>query len=439
MAYGPFENPSWQQDLPSPYFAESHRAFQKACRAFIDEHLNAHALEWEREENVPESVWNRFGEANMLIPALPASLPTKWLRKLNLSTLPGGLDAEVFDGLHSYIYFDEMARSGLLAIPGSLMAGMAYGVPPILHYGSSELQERLLPELLSASKRCCIAVTEPEAGSDVAGMTTTAEKSKDGKHYIVNGAKKWITNGLWAEYATMAVRTGGLGAKGLSLLVVPLKNQAGVTVRKLPLGGGNTAGTAYIDLEDVQVPVENLIGREGSGMSYIMANFNHERMAVSITVTRQARVALDATVKYCLKREAFGKVLMDQPVIRKRLAKCGAEVETMTAWLETLSYQMQKMGKEQADARLGGLIALAKAKAGKVLEKCASCAVLLHGGAGYTRSGQGELVEKIYREISGARIPGGSEDVMFDLAIRQLVKTYNASLDRPGLKRSSRL
>lgn len=111
MAYGPFENPSWQQDLPSPHFAESHRAFQKACRAFIDEHLNAHALEWEREENVPEPVWNRFGEANMLLPALAAPLPTKWLKKLNLSTLPGGLDAENFDDLHSYIYFDEVRQS----------------------------------------------------------------------------------------------------------------------------------------------------------------------------------------------------------------------------------------------------------------------------------------------------------------------------------------
>jgi acyl-CoA dehydrogenase len=265
-----------------------------------------------------------------------------------------------------------------------------------------------------------------------------------------------ITNGIWADYATMAVRTGGPDAGGLSLLVVPLNGHPGVTTRKLPLGGGNTAGTAYIDLDDVQVPSENLIGKQGMGMKYVMSNFNHERMALSITITRQARVALSATFRYCMKREAFSKTLMDQPVVRKRLAKCGAEVETLTTWLEQFSYQLHHMSKEQADIRLGGLIALAKAKAGKVLEKCASCAVLLHGGNGYTRSGQGELVEsgseislrdlicaddaiEIYREVSGARIPGGSEDVMFDLAVRQLLKHYKDNLQRSKSEGASNL
>ena len=191
----------------------------------------------------------------------------------------------------------------------------------------------------------------------------------------------------------MVVRTGGPGAAGLSLLVVPLKGHPGVTTRKLPLAGGSTAGTAFIDLDEVEVPVENLIGKEGMGMKYAMSNFNHERMAVCVSVTRQSRVALDATFKYCLKREAFGKPLMEQPVVRKRLAKCGAEIETLTTWLELFSYQLHRLSKEEADARLGGMIALAKAKAGKVLEKCSSCAVLLHGGNGYTRTGQGELVE----------------------------------------------
>ncbi|KAH7078182.1 acyl-CoA dehydrogenase/oxidase [Paraphoma chrysanthemicola] len=422
--YSPFEDPPWLQGMPSPYYNESHYRFQRACREFIDEKLNVHAVQWEREGAVPPEVWYSFAEANMLIPNLAAPLPVKWLKRLGLTTMPGGLQAQDFDDMHSYIYFDEMARSGLLAVPGSLMAGMAYGVPPILQYGSPELQERFLPDLLSGRKRTCIAVTEPDAGSDVAGLTTTAEKSEDGRYYIVNGNKKWITNGIWADFATMAVRTGGSGAAGLSLLVVPLNGHPGVITKKIALGGGNTAGTAFIELDDVRVPVENLIGEEGMGMAYIMNNFNHERMAVSITVTRQARVALDTTFKYCLKREAFGKTLMDQPVIRKRLAKCGAEVETLTAWIENLSYQLHHLSKQQADIRLGGLIALAKAKAGKVLEKCASCAVLLHGGNGYTRSGQGELVEKIYREVSGARIPGGSEDVMFDLAVRQLVRQH---------------
>jgi acyl-CoA dehydrogenase len=143
---------------------------------------------------------------------------------------------------------------------------------------------------------------------------------------------------------------------------------------------------------------------------------------------------------YVLKREAFGKTLIEQPVVRHRLAKAGAELEMLQSWVESFIYNMTQLSKEEADVRMGGLTALAKAKAGMVFNECAQTAVLLFGGNGYTRTGQGEIAEKMYREVMGARIPGGSEDVMLDLAIRQLVKNYQretAKLDRP--KGSSKL
>lgn len=204
-----------------------------------------------------------------------------------------------------------------------------------------------------------------------------------------------ITNGIWADYATMAVRTGGPGANGLSLLVVPLKDYPGVSTRKIIVGGQNTAGTAYIELDDVKVPVENIIGKEGQGMKYIMTNFNHERLTVAIGVVRQARVTLSAAFEYCMKREAFGKTLMDQPVVRHRLAKSGAKLESMWAWLEQIAFQMSKLSKDEADMQLGGLTALAKAQAAKVLDDCARCSVLLFGGNGFTQSGQGEIPESL--------------------------------------------
>ena len=191
----------------------------------------------------------------------------------------------------------------------------------------------------------------------------------------------------------MAVRTGGPGASGLSLLVVPLKNYPGVTMRRLKVAGQICGGTTYIELDDVKVPVENLIGEEGMGMKYIMTNFNHERLIIAVGVTRQARVALSTAFEYCLKREAFGKTLMDQPVVRHRLAKAGAELESLSSWIEQFLYQLNNMSKEEGDMRLGGLTALAKAKAAMVLNECAQCAVLLFGGLGFTKTGQGELVE----------------------------------------------
>ncbi|GAM86071.1 hypothetical protein ANO11243_040810 [Dothideomycetidae sp. 11243] len=260
-----------------------------------------------------------------------------------------------------------------------------------------------------------------------------------GQHTDHSG-QKWITNGFWSHYATMAVRTGGPGAGGLSLVVVPLKGHPGVTMRRLKVQGQVSAGTTYIELDDVEVPVENLIGKEGMGMKYIMTNFNHERLTIAVTATRQARVALSAAFEYCLKREAFGKSLMDQPVVRHRLAKCGAPLEAQWAWLETFVYSMTKMPRDEADVALGGLTAAAKANAGIVLNECAQCAMLLFGGNGYTRTGQGEIAERLSREVFGVRVPGGSEDVLLDLSIRQLVKNYQnktKAMERP--RGSSRL
>ena len=192
----------------------------------------------------------------------------------------------------------------------------------------------------------------------------------------------------------MAVRTSGPGPSGLSLLLVPLLDYPGVTMRHLKVGGHLTSGTTFIELADVEVPVSNLIGEEGQGMKYIMTNFNHERLTVAIGVTRQARVALSAAFQYCLQREAFGKVLMEQGVVRHRLAKAGALLESQWAWVEQFVYQMTKLKKTEADAELGGLTALAKAQAGIVLDECARCAVLLFGGNGFTKSGKGEIAER---------------------------------------------
>ncbi len=154
----------------------------------------------------------------------------------------------------------------------------------------------------------------------------------------------------------MAVRTGppGSGAAGLSLLVVPLKSHPGVVMRRLRVMGQFSAGTTYIELDNVKVPVENLIGAEGQGMQYIMTNFNHERLAVAVGATRMARVALSAALEYIMRREAFGKPLVEQPVVRHRLAKAGALLESQWAWVEQFCYQLTKMAKKDADRELGG-------------------------------------------------------------------------------------
>ncbi|KAI9735364.1 MAG: hypothetical protein M1818_006559 [Claussenomyces sp. TS43310] len=360
----------------------------------------------------------------MLIPNLPAPLPVKLLKEIGIEELPGGLKVADFDYLHTLIYTDELARVGTKGPTGAITIGYAFGLPPLLKFGSQALQRKFVPDIITGKRRICIAITEPGAGSDVANIAATAERTQDGKHFIINGSKKWISNGIWCDYATMLVRTGKEGPKGLSLMVVPLKDTRGVTMRRMKVQGQTAAGTTFIELDDVKVPVENLIGDENRGMIYVMQNFNHERLTISVTVNRLARVALVSAFEYCMKREAFGKTLIEQPVVRHRLAKCAAALEAHFAWVQGMVFQVANMSKERADAELGGLTALAKAQAGIVLNECASTAVLLFGGNGFTKTGQGEVVERIYREIFGSRIPGGSEDVMLDLSIRQLVKTF---------------
>ncbi|KAK2738876.1 hypothetical protein FQN57_006891 [Myotisia sp. PD_48] len=427
----PFSEPPWLSGLPSPYYTDAHRKFQKACRAFMYEHLHQYGLEYERNAEVPASVYQTFSKHNMLLPMLPEPFPAKLLKQLGINDILG-VKVEDWDLSYTAIYMDEMARSGLSGPPSALTTGMAFGIPPLISFANKDVQDRFLPDLLTGKKRTCIAITEPDAGSDVANITTKAVKSADGKHYIVNGTKKWITNGIWADYSTMAVRTGGPGAAGLSLLVVPLKGYPGVTMRRIIVGGQKSAGTTFIELDDVKVPAENLIGVEGEGMKYIMKNFNHERLSIAISIARKSRVALSSAFEYCLKREAFGKPLMDQPVVRHRLAKAAAEVEMLSAWVEQFVYQVRNLPKEEGDLRLGGLTALAKAKAGMVINEVAQAAVLLFGGAGYTLSGQGELAQRILQDVSGFRIPGGSEDVMLDLAIRQQVKLYKTATKKLG-------
>lgn len=177
--------------FPSPYYNDSHKKWQNTCRAFIREYLHPYAMEWEEAGDVPLHVFETFSKNNMLIPNLPAPLPVHTLKSLGIHELLGGLKVEDFDHIHFAIYISEMKAAGVGGPPSSLSTGMAYGIPPIIKFGSKQLQDRFLPLLFKGGKRICLAITEPDAGSDVASIATMAVKTEDGKHYIVNGTKKW--------------------------------------------------------------------------------------------------------------------------------------------------------------------------------------------------------------------------------------------------------
>ncbi|GAA5838100.1 hypothetical protein JCM5353_004497 [Sporobolomyces roseus] len=425
MPYGsltPFAEPAFYRDLPSPYYKESHKVLRKAIREWVDKYLMDVSYTWEEETKcVDPKVYQQMADDGLLVVlAFGTKIPKKWAKPDG--TVFGGVKVEEWDGFHDMIVIDEIHRCGSLGVGQGLCGGLQIGIPPIYNFGSQELQDRVLPEILSGKKRICLAITELNAGSDVKNLSTSAELSEDGKHFIVNGTKKWITNGVYSDYFTTAVRTSGTGGdiKGISFLLIP--KTEGVTARKMSMAGQHSAGTTYLTFEDVKVPVENLIGEQDNGFKLIMSNFAHERLMISYVAHRLARVCIEDAMNYASKRKVFGKRLIDSEVIRNKFANMARVIESQQAWLESIVYISNNLPHDQANAKLGGLTALIKANASIALELVASESVQILGGIGLTKGGIGERIERIRRDVTGVKIPGGSEEIMLDNAVRQEIR-----------------
>eukprot|EP00466_Bigelowiella_natans_P002774 jgi/Bigna1/35751/e_gw1.11.112.1 len=407
----PWGDPSWYQGNNSPYYTDSHIKWRKRVRKFMEEVIEPNVHEWDESYQFPKYVFKKFYEAGLM----PGIVGPPWDESLcGVAPPEGG-----FDSFHELILVDELARCGSGGIMWALFAGISIGLPPILHFGSEELKRKVAPPCLRGDKFICLAITEPWAGSDVANIRTTAKR--EGDFYIVNGAKKWITNGIWSDYFTVAVRTGGKGAKGISMLLVE-KAMPGVKCRHMKCMGVWPSGTTYITFEDVKVPASNIIGKEGEGFRQIMYNFNHERWSLVCQSNRLARVCFEEAFKYAMKRKTFGKRLIDHQMIRFKLAEMVRQIDATHSWTENVTYQLQTMKKKEQNLKLGGTIALLKAQSSKVFEYCAREAAQIFGGASYVRGGVGEKIERMYREVRAYAIPGGSEEILEDFAVRQAAR-----------------
>lgn len=413
----PFGDANWYQGYKSPYYNETHVALRQEIREFVDKNISPYVEEWDETGKIDPTLYKRFADAGYL--AMVAGLKdiTKGLTTWKLKSVK----PEDIDVFHELIITDELSRGGAGGPVWNIVGGFSIGLPPLVKFGKPELIKRIVPSILDGDKRICLAITEPDAGSDVANITTTAEKTADGKHYIVNGMKKWITNSIWADYFTVAVRTGDEGMGGISMLLLE-KTMPGIDVSPIYTQGMRTSGNGFISFDDVKVPVENLIGQENKGFKVIMTNFNHERLGVIMQANRFARLCLEEALKYAHKRETFGKPLIKHDVIRNKLGQMASKVEAGHAWLESLLYQSKNMSEEEAMFRLGGPIAGCKAFVTQTFEYCAREASQIFGGLSYTRGGRGGVVERLYREVRAYAIPGGSEEIMLDLSIRQAVK-----------------
>ncbi|MEQ1863334.1 MAG: acyl-CoA dehydrogenase family protein [Micropepsaceae bacterium] len=376
----------------SPFYTETHHAWRRELRKFVDREMMPFVDEWEEKGEFPRELYKKASEFGLSRMGYPEEY--------------GGVK-EGLDRFHSIVTAEEMARMGAGGINASLMVH-GIGLPPILAIGTPEMKMHIAPQVLSGDKLISLAITEPSGGSDVAQLKTRAVR--DGDHFVVNGSKMFITGGMRADYFTTAVRTGGPGMGGISLLLIEA-DTPGVSRTNLKKQGWWASDTAAIYFQDVRVPAANLIGGENQGFMGIMLNFNGERLGMAASANAYARVCLEDAVKWARERTTFGKRLADHQVIRHKIADMVRQINATQAYLEMCAWRVQNGETPAAD------LALLKVQATLTMEYCAREAMQIMGGTGYMR---GSRVERIYREVRVNAIGGGSEEIMRDLAARQM-------------------
>lgn len=378
---------------PSRHYGPEHAAFRDSVRRFVAREIAPHADAWDEAGEFPRELYRKAAGAGLFAIGYPEAF--------------GGTGPEGDDPFLRLVLSEELAWCG----SGGTAAGLfshTIGAPPIAAAGSPALQARVLPAILDGSAISALAVTEPGGGSDVARLATTARR--EGDEYVVNGSKTFITSGLRADYLTTAVRTGGPGAGGVSLLLIE-GGHPGVSRRPLRKMGWWASDTAEIHFQDVRVPAANLVGAEGQGFPIIMRNFNNERMSLAASASGAAQACLHDALEWARLRRTFGQRLADHQVIRHKLVDMADAIEATRALLDGLAARLAAGESPVAQ------IAMAKNHAARCMQFCADAAVQILGGTGFMR---GNRVERIYRDVKVMMIGGGAEEVMKDLAARQL-------------------
>lgn len=376
----------------SPYYNDSHEEWSTTVKKFVAREIEPNIDAWERAGTLPRELHRKAAEVGILGLGFPEEY--------------GGI-TEGIDRFHGLITGIEMAQVGAGGLLASLMIhGVA--LPPVIAAGSTAIKERVVPSVLAGEKIIALGVTEPSGGSDVAALKTRAERRGD--RYIVNGSKIFITSGMRADYYVVAVRTGGPGARGISLLLLE-KGMKGFTQTPLEKMGWHCSDTATLYFEDVEVPAENLIGEEGGAFRGLMANFNGERIGIASSSNAFAMVCLEDALTWARERETFGMKLNQNQAIRHKFAEMSRQILATQAWVDRACDSVMR-GQDDA-----GEIALLKIQGTRTLEYCAREAAQILGGASYLR---GCKIERIYREVRPNVIAGGSEEIMLDLAAKQL-------------------
>ncbi|MFQ5632280.1 MAG: acyl-CoA dehydrogenase family protein, partial [bacterium] len=344
--------------MKSPYFSEEHELFRATAREFMQKEVVPFASQWEKEKRIPRALWKKMAELGFL----GINFPEKY----------GGAGADFF---YTVAFLEEVGHCALAGFTAAVLVQQYMATAHIERVGSEELKEKYLVPSIAGKKVGALGITEPNAGSDVAAIRTRA--IRDGDHYVINGSKTFITNGVDGDFVTIAVKTDPeAGTEGISIIVVDT-DTPGYSAKRLDKMGLHCSDTGELSFDDVRVPASNLIGQENMGFYYIMESFQLERLGAAITSFATTETCLEETLKYITEREAFGKPLAKFQVIRHALANLASELEAVkqltyyTSWL----YEQGEQAIRECS--------MAKMLATELSKKAADTCLQFFGGYGY--------------------------------------------------------
>ncbi|MBD8037902.1 acyl-CoA dehydrogenase family protein [Solibacillus sp. A46] len=377
-------------------FTEEHEMFRKALRKMLDKEAYPYFEQWEKDRDIPREFWLKLGENGFLCPMVSEEY--------------GGL---ALDFGYSAILTEELERVG---------AGLASGIslhsdivtPYIEAYGTTSQKEKWLPKSVTGEYISAIAMTEPGAGSDLAGIQTTAKKDDD--FYILNGEKTFITNGIHADYVVVVCKTDPQASpayKGVSLLIVENGTPGFKRGKKLDKIGMHSADTGELIFEDVRVPAENLLGEENRGFYYLMEKLQQERLIVAIETQIEAECCLQLTVDYVKERKAFGSRIADFQNTQFKLAEMATEIELGRTYVDSL------IEKHIAGKDIVKEVSMAKWWISEMAKRVVADCLQLHGGYGYMEEYE---IARRYRDIPVAAIYAGTTEIMKGIIAKQILK-----------------
>jgi citronellyl-CoA dehydrogenase len=371
------------------YFTEEHEALRRMVRKFVETEINPYVEEWEAERMFPaHQLFQKMGDLGLLGLIYPEAY--------------GGGGADYW---YQTVLLEEIGRADCAGVPMAIAVQTDMATPALAAYGTQEQKEQFLAPAIAGKAILSIAVSEPEAGSDVASIRTRAVK--DGDTYVINGSKMWITNGTQADYLTLLARTSDEGGyRGMSLIIVPTDTPGFHVSKKLEKLGNHCSDTAMLSFDHVRVPYTNRIGQEGKGFYLQMQQFQVERLAAAIMGVSGMERAIQMTIKYCRERQAFDKPLLENQWVYFKLCELIAEVEA----LRQLNYHCVR--KHVAGHDMTREASMAKLKVGRLGRQVADTCVQFHGGMGYVEE---YPIARYFRDTRLTSIGGGADEVMLEI------------------------